>query len=281
MTRKILIVCLCTITALFCFSSAAVADLVLSEGGATGQWYNPERNGEGFYIEVIDMGGSNQIGIAMYSYDENGEALWVVGNVAISPSDTVVQIPVFRFDGPSWGADYDPDDLNQASFGDITVKFPTCDTALFQVNSSQAGGLPGGSYPLVRITKIEGISCIEPTPPPPAQGYTPGTWRGTGVCFNVGQDGLTLTEVGSTCDGNAAFDSRIDTGISDGGIGCSVTAECDGVWPIVDGKFACTGELGTLAIGTFSSATSASGLAIEPEAGANDYCTAVWSASPD
>jgi hypothetical protein len=33
------------------------------------------------------MGSSNQIGIAMYSFDENGDALWVVGNVPISPSD--------------------------------------------------------------------------------------------------------------------------------------------------------------------------------------------------
>jgi hypothetical protein len=155
----------------------------------------------------------------------------------------------------------------------------TCDTALFSIQSD--GSLPSTNYSLVRVTNVEGVGCVEPPEPPPAQGYTPGTWKGNGVCFNVGPDGLTLTELGSTCDGNAAFDSRIDNGISEGGIGCSVTAECDGVWPIVDGKFACTGELGTLAIGTFGSATSASGLAIEPETGAGDYCTAVWSATPE
>jgi len=114
MARKFLIVCLSTIASLLCIGSAAVADLVLSEGGATGQWYNPERNGEGFFIEIIDTGIGNQIGIAMYSYDADGEALWVVGNVAVDPDDEVVKIPVSQFDGPVWGPGYDPADLNQA-----------------------------------------------------------------------------------------------------------------------------------------------------------------------
>jgi hypothetical protein len=62
-----------------CYSTSALANLVLSEGGATGQWYNPARNGEGFYIEIIDTVSGNQIGVAMYSYDADGDQLWVFG----------------------------------------------------------------------------------------------------------------------------------------------------------------------------------------------------------
>ena len=280
MTRKFLIVCLCTIASLFCFSSAAVADLVLADGGSTGQWWNPDRNGEGFFIEIIDSGSSNQIGIAMYSFDENGDALWVVGNVPISPGATTVAIPVFRFSGPSWGPDYDPADLNRTSFGEITVRFPTCDTALFQVNSSQDGGLPGGSYSLVRITSIEGINCVEPSDPPPVEGYTPGRWDGDGVCFNVAQDGMSITGVGSSCANGAAFAANL-FGVSEDTGDCGVEFGCAGPWPIEDGSFACTNGDGDLVVGNIDSSGSASGLAFKERGGVSDYCTAPWSATPN
>ena len=255
--KKTLIV-LGILSLLLCFSTSALADLVLADGKATGQWFNPERSGEGFYIEIIKAGGSNQVGVAMFTFDDSGDPLWVSGNVAIGNNDKTAGIPVFQFDGPSWGSDFDPDDLNQTRFGIITVRFPTCDTALFQVQTDV--GLQNGSYSLIRLTDIEGIECNDPPAEPQV---TPGTWRGTGVCFNVSADGRSLTEAGSQCDGNAAFDSNLN-GLNDDGGNCGAEAECDGIWQIEGGKFACTGELGTLVIGTFGSSTSAAGLAYEP-----------------
>ena len=54
MSRKIMLICFCALASLLCLNSVAVADLVLSEGGPTGQWYNAARDGEGFFIEIID-----------------------------------------------------------------------------------------------------------------------------------------------------------------------------------------------------------------------------------
>ena len=100
------------------------------------------------------------------------------------------------------------------------------------------------------------------------------------MCFHVSQDGLSITEVASTCDLDAAFDSNLD-GISNDGRNCKVTASCEGVWAIENGAFACVNEFGELAIGTFSSTTSVSGLAFEGEAGVGEFCSAAWIASPD
>ncbi len=272
--KKYLII-LSILSLLLCFSTTTLADLVLADGEATGQWFNPERSGEGFYIEIINTGGSQQIGVAMFTFDDSGAPLWVSGNVDIGPNDEVIAIPVSQFDGPVWGPGFDSDDLNITPFGTITVRFPTCDTALFQVVTEV--GLQNGSYSLIRLTDIEGIECNDPPAEPQV---TPGTWKGTGVCFNVGADGRSLTEVGSQCDGNAAFDSDLN-GLNDDGGNCDAEAECDGIWQIEGGKFACTGELGTLAIGSFGSSTSAAGLAYEPEGGIGDYCVAAWSASPN
>ncbi len=263
------------LTLVLCFSSSALADLVLADGMATGQWFNPQRGGEGFFVEIIDTGAGNQISIAMFTYDANGEQLWVMGNVVIDANDEVIAVPVFKFDGPVWGPGYDAGDLNTTPFGTITARFPTCDTALFGVTTEV--GLQNGSYSLVRLTDIEGIEC---TDPPAEPAVTPGTWRGERVCFNVAADGRSLTEINSQCDGSASFDSNLK-GISDDLEECDVEAECDGPWSIEGGVFNCTSELGTLAIGKFGSSNSASGSAFEQEGGIGDYCTALWSATPD
>jgi hypothetical protein len=139
-------------------------------------------------------------------------------------------------------------------------------------------GLQNGNYTLIRLTDIEGIECNDPKPPP--QGYTPGRWEGPGVCFNVSQDGMSITEVASTCNLDAAFDSDLN-GLNNDLDDCDVEVDCDGSWDIVDGAFACVSALSTLAIGTFTSNTSAEGLAFEGEGGVGDFCAAAWSATPD
>jgi hypothetical protein len=277
MTRKSWIG-FCVLSVFLFFSSSALAGLVLADGGPTGQWWNPARDGEGFFVEIIDSGSSNQIGIAMYTFDADGAPLWIVGNAAIGPNDEIVDIPVFEFNGPSWGPAYDPGDLNRIPFGTITVNFPTCDTALFSVQSD--GSLPSGDYSLVRITSVEGVGCTEPPDPPPA-GITAGEWTGTQVCFMVSEDGTSIIGGNlSDCDAQAAFDSNLD-GISNELNECKVTTSCEGVWPIVDGKFTCLNELGELAFGTFTSNTSASGSAFEGEGGKGEFCSAKWTATPD
>ena len=266
---------ICILSVFMLFSTSTLADLVLAEGGATGQWFNPERSGEGFWIEVINTGGIQQIGISFYTFDANGKQLWVTGSVTIGPDDEVVPIPVFLVEGPSWGPDFDAGDANVTAFGTITVRFPTCDTALFSVVTEV--GLQNGSYPAIRLTDIEGVECIDPDPP--QQGYTPGLWEGHGICFNVSADGMSIVGGASGCSLQTALDANLD-GLSNEGDNCKVTTSCELTWPIVNGQFSCVNSVGEMAIGTFTSNTSAAGFAFEPEGGVGEFCTAVWDASP-
>jgi hypothetical protein len=275
-TRNIRSALAVTICALFSFSTPVFADLILAEGKPTGQWFNPERGGEGFFVEIISTGSTNQISIAMFTYDASGKQLWIMGNVGIGANDESVAVPVFVFDGPSWGDGYDVDDLNTTPFGTITARFPTCDSGLFSVNSDVA--LPSRDYSTVRLTDIEGVDCNDP---PPEQSQPTGLWQGEGVCFNVSVDGTSITEVGSLCTADAAFDSNLSNGINNDGEECDVEADCEGVWEIEGGSFHCVSELGTLVVGQFESATRATGKSFEGEAGEGDYCVATWTASPD
>lgn len=258
------------------FSAGVLADLVLFEGGPSGQWFNPDRSGEGFFVEIIE-GNPTQIGVAMYSFDADGNPLWLVGNVSIDANDEIIAIPVFQFNGPVWGPGYDPGDLNTIPFGTITARFPTCDTALFSIQTN--GALQSGSYSLIRLTSVKGVGCTEPPNPP--SGITGGHWTGPGVCFMVSDDGKSIVGGNlSECDAQNAFDSNLE-GVTNGLDECNVNASCEGVWPIVDGKFSCVNDLGELAIGTFNSTTGASGFAFEDAGGKAEYCTASWSASPE
>jgi len=272
--RKLLVILL--IFGFLGFSVNTQADLILADGQATAQWYNPERNGEGFFVEIFVVGNDDWISIAMFTFDENGEQMWLTGAAELNSGQTFITIPVNRFDGPVWGPDYDMGDLNIIPFGEISVSFPTCDTGMFQVITD--GELTNGNYSTIRLTDVKGIDCIDPDPP--QQAVTPGRWQGPGVCFYVAPDGLSITSVGSTCDDNKAFESNL-RGVNNDLNDCGVEATCPGFWFLENNTFNCLSANGTLASGTFGSANKANGFAVEGEGGFNDICTTVWTAKPD
>ena len=242
MTKKLILTIIRSAFFLAILAGNAQADLNLANGFATGQWYNPARDGEGFYVEII-KGSPMQIGIAMYSYDAQGNQLWLVGNVAIEDGDTGATVPVVLIEGPVWGTAYDPADKDTTQFGTIAVRFPTCDSALFNVQSN-VQGLESGSYSEVRITEIVGMDCIEPptpdSPDPPDEGVTSGMWRGQSgdseVCFFVNEEGNKIIET-DECDQGKAFSAEID-GVEidiDGHQNpdsCISSVICDAAWDI-------------------------------------------------
>ena len=262
----------CSINLLLLTSTSALADLVLADGGASGQWFNSSRDGEGIYFEIVDGG---MVSVAWFTYDMDGNQMWLTGATDISDSATTVAVPVTVTDGPVFGPDYDPDDLNSELWGTLTLNFPDCDTGLLSYASST--GFGQDTISLIRLTNLEQVRCEEP---PAVPELTPGTWRGEGVCFNVSLDGKTLTEVGSECDGGQSFDSNVD-GRTPAGESCNATAECEDTWAIVNGAFGCGSDTGDeRVVGAFISTTEAAGLAQESEA-FDSVCTGPWLATPD
>ena len=284
MLRKLIISCFFAFSCLLLFAGNVQADLVLANGQATGQWYNPDRDGEGFYVEIINTGGNLQISVAMYSYDDQGNQLWVIGNVPISETATSVAVPVFLVEGPVWGAGYDKDDRDIQDFGTITVRFPTCDSALFAIQTNPAStNLASGQYSLVRLTDIVGIECTDP--PPPVDGRVAGgLWTGPGVCFFVNEDGSRIIE-SDLCDGKA-FEAEIpgiqvDIDNNPDADECQANVVCDGAWEIFydegDGSVSvdCLNELGGVGEVSFQSATSGTAYAYEFTDLSGNFCSGI------
>jgi len=286
MMKKLLLALVYACVVLLCFSSTAIADLILAEGKPTGQWYNPDRDGEGFFVEVINSAGIIQISVAMYSYDTEGSQLWLVGTVPIDEDDTVASVPVYQVDGPVWGSGYDPDDRNIIEFGTLTVRFTSCGTALFQIRNDV--GLEDGDYPLVRLTNIVGIECTD-TQSPPSDGVTPGKWVAEGVCLFVSEDGRHLTSENSTCPNGAPMwlgitGTEIDVNAPGGS--CLLETSCLSDISIIEetGYFACLNPTGGVIEGWFTSEISAYGNAVLVTGASHEVgriCSAEWTAAPE
>jgi len=280
---KILKSCGFICVSLLFLAGNAMADLIIAEGKPTGQWFNPDRDGEGFYVEVIDSGETTQLGIAMYSYDAEGNQLWIVGNAPIEAGATAATVPVVQIDGPVWGSDYDPGDRNTTDFGTITARFTSCNSALFQVRPKT--GLEDLDSPNVRLTNVVGIECVDK--PPEISGVTPGEWEGDGVCLNVAADGKSLTAVDSPCPNGASIWLDITGTLVDlnGEIDpelCKVDASClgDATISADTGFFQCVTERG-VAEGWFTNETNAYGNGAQTIGTAvGSTCVATWTAAP-
>jgi len=255
-------------------SSLCFAQASFTEGGLSGQWYNPSRDGEGLFVEIVDTANGQQISVAWFTYDLNGFQMWLVGNVVLEGNPTSVTIPVVVTNGPKFGQDYDMADLNRVSWGTLTLAFPDCNSGVLSYASS-AAGFGSGAINLTRLTNLTQVRCTDA--PPPVAGLTPGRWIGSGVCLFVAQDGRSLTAKNSTCDSGRSVDTDIENLVDDQGGLCDVEVETRATIAIVDGSFSFSAN-GESIVGTFTSETSANGMAQEVE---STTCTGPWTVSPD
>jgi hypothetical protein len=265
------------------FSGNVSANLLLADGGTTGQWFNLERDGEGLFVEVvIRPDGSQAIAISWFTYDQFGEQMWLSGIQDIGDTDTIANVSVSVTDGPIFGPDYDKNDLNSEFWGTIELTFLTCDSGSMVYTSSI--GFGAGSIPLSRLTTVTNVNCMEP---PLEINVTPGKWVGPGVCFYVAEDGLSVTSTGSTCPAGRAFSADLTGEQLTGNLACTVTVDCNGTFAISPGQnedfpepyFDCGGVTG-LAAGTFAQPDAAGGIGFDREDGSGG-CTAVWGATPE
>jgi hypothetical protein len=254
------------------FSSLCFADLDLSDGGASGQWYNASRDGEGLFVEIVDSEAIQKISVAWFTYDENGNQMWLVGLADLQDDQTAVTIPVVVTSGPKFGPDYDPAAMNRTPWGTLSLNFSTCSAGILSYASSV--GFGSGAINLIRLTSLTQVRCDEP---PPVTGLTPGRWTGSGVCFYVSQDGRSLTSEGSICSSGRSVDTDIEAQRDENGAICDVEVETRDTIVIIDGSFAYS-RGGESIVGTFTSPTSATGVAQEVE---STTCTGNWTVSPD
>jgi N-acetylneuraminic acid mutarotase len=131
---------------------------------ASGSWFNPNRNYEGFVVQVLP---DNIAVVTWFTYPpegEEGEQAWMIGT-GRTEGERVIVDEMLRPVGATFGPDFDPEDVSREPWGTLEITFADCNTALAEYQGPQAFG--SGSTDLVRLTAIDDVECDASTVPDP------------------------------------------------------------------------------------------------------------------
>lgn len=124
----------------------------------SGVWYNPEQDGHGLNINVLD---DQRMVIFWYTYDNNGNQLWLVGSGSFE--NDVATLDVVSTRDALFPPNFDADDVERADWGTFEISFEGCDQAQFQWNPNAGTGFTAGSMPMTRLARNAGLACDEST----------------------------------------------------------------------------------------------------------------------
>jgi len=89
----------------------------------SGTWYNPDRSGEGF---MLDIGSAGRLAVSFYTYDNYGNQMWLVGPGNVDGSVAVVDL--FVTEGGLYGSAFDKDLVSEYHWGSAVFTFTACAT---------------------------------------------------------------------------------------------------------------------------------------------------------
>ena len=135
--------------------SIPAADPVGIRGDFSGNWYNPAQPGHGLSIEVRDGGKAT---LAWYTFDANGNAMWLFGNADIEGG--ALRATVSRSAGGRFPPAFNPATVVTAPWGELLLTFTGCNSGTLTWTPT-AAGFDAGQMPISRLTSVHGTRCNE------------------------------------------------------------------------------------------------------------------------
>ncbi len=126
---------LCGLVSLVTASGTAMA--AGFNGVMSGTWWNPERDGEGQFIAFEQVGERQVAILAYFTYDDEGQARWLMGNVDFESPSTVLTIPMLSARGPRFSIGFDPDEVQTEPAGTVHLSFVDCGRMNFRYESDE------------------------------------------------------------------------------------------------------------------------------------------------
>ena len=126
---------------------------VRAEAVQSGSWYNPFQSGHGFAIEVLI---DSRVLVYWFTYDKEGNQAWFFGTGEIVGEELVIT-ETFSTRGPSFGPDFNPDDLELIPWGELRFDL-RCINGKMSYNSVQEE-FGSGLIHLKRLTSLADLPC--------------------------------------------------------------------------------------------------------------------------
>ncbi len=140
----------------FSIPGSPVAEIRLSravDGGHSGSWYNPEKSGHGFVLEITEDtdGSGTRARISWYHYaaDGSGDQIWLVGVGPVVDDTAIVDVAITS--GGLFGDAFNAADVVRTLWGQVRIKFNSCTSATLSYDSVLEG-YGSGTESLSRLT---------------------------------------------------------------------------------------------------------------------------------
>ncbi|MFK7956213.1 MAG: integrin alpha [Lysobacterales bacterium] len=130
-------------------------------GGDSRAWFDAQRSGEGIMIEVGTIDSTPSLFASWYTY-QNGEQLWLVaGPVTLEPGQSSVTTDLLQTSGTGFGDNFDPNDVQFAVWGSVTITRQSCDQLRWQY-STQDGAISGEREFVPLLSELLGLTgCVD------------------------------------------------------------------------------------------------------------------------
>lgn len=125
------------------------------EPGHSGLFFNADRSGEGFMIDMLPDGR----GLMFWFTYAEGQPLWLIAQGPVE-GNLMRLDQVFAPRGARFGDAFDAGDVDLVEWGSLLFEFDDCDGGRVHYFSDQAG-FGDGSIELSRLSNIAGIDCGE------------------------------------------------------------------------------------------------------------------------
>jgi cytochrome c peroxidase len=119
----------------------------------SGSWYDIKHDGEGWLIEITS---NNQGVITWYTYDGEGNQVWLLG-VGVIQDNSIDIADMLITSGGVFGPLFDPDAVVLEPWGSLLVEFIDCNSANFTYRSSAGTGVLHAT----RLTALSGLGCSQ------------------------------------------------------------------------------------------------------------------------
>ncbi|ABA57573.1 hypothetical protein Noc_1065 [Nitrosococcus oceani ATCC 19707] len=127
---------------------------ILIQSGHSGEWFNPERSGEGFFLEVLE---NDRMVFSCFTDDSNQNQMWLFGAGNIVNDKAV--IPVFVTEGGVFGSNFDPNEVVMTEWGTVEFSFSSCHKGQAVYNSML--GFGSGAVDFTHLTMLKKSQCAE------------------------------------------------------------------------------------------------------------------------
>ena len=133
----------------FIFPTVVIEEPV---GLITGSWYDPQRSGEGYIIEILE---DERAILIWYSYDLTGQHMWLIDSTGIISTDgndiTLDFDNVQVTNGGIFGESFNPDEVNTLPWGTLHFEL-NCHGSGIVSYSSTIEGFGSGQYNISKLT---------------------------------------------------------------------------------------------------------------------------------